>query len=117
MCDDKVAKAKELLGEAEEGVATGGLHKVSPGRGHAAALVRPGECFHRAVSRELSFQGTCTGADASRHCFARDSGAAKMIYELLEARKNVLSVPLHNPTPVVLYLAGLRLCSSPACTR
>lgn len=29
VCDDKVSKAKELLGEAEEGVATGGLHKVS----------------------------------------------------------------------------------------
>lgn len=28
VCDDKVAKAKELLGETEEGVATGGLHKV-----------------------------------------------------------------------------------------
>lgn len=29
ICDDKVAKAKALLGEAEEGVASGGLHKVS----------------------------------------------------------------------------------------
>lgn len=29
ICDDKVAKAKVLLGEADEGVATGGLHKVS----------------------------------------------------------------------------------------
>ncbi|CAM9269242.1 unnamed protein product [Scytosiphon promiscuus] len=28
VCDDKVAKAKELLGETEEGVATGGLHKT-----------------------------------------------------------------------------------------
>eukprot|EP00903_Cladosiphon_okamuranus_P015664 g14466.t1 len=28
VCDDKVAKAKELLGESEEGVATGGLHKT-----------------------------------------------------------------------------------------
>lgn len=29
VCDDKVAKAKELLGEADEGVAAGGLHKAS----------------------------------------------------------------------------------------
>eukprot|EP00904_Undaria_pinnatifida_P005010 jgi/Undpi1/1639/HiC_scaffold_11.g05029.m1 len=28
VCDDKVSKAKELLGETEEGVATGGLHKT-----------------------------------------------------------------------------------------
>ncbi|CAM9186514.1 unnamed protein product [Pylaiella littoralis] len=28
VCDDKVAKAKDLLGETEEGVATGGLHKT-----------------------------------------------------------------------------------------
>lgn len=28
VCDDKVAKAKALLGENEDGVATGGLHKV-----------------------------------------------------------------------------------------
>lgn len=51
MCDDKVAKAKELLGEAEDGVATGRLHKVSHGHGSglAAAVVRPGEWIHRAV--------------------------------------------------------------------
>lgn len=28
VCEDRVAKAKDLLGEAEEGVASGGLHKV-----------------------------------------------------------------------------------------
>lgn len=35
VCDDKVAKAKDLLGETEEGVATGGLHKVSKFRGRS----------------------------------------------------------------------------------
>lgn len=43
VCDDKVAKAKELLGETDEGVATGGLHKVSHCPGLAAVLTRPDE--------------------------------------------------------------------------
>ncbi len=45
VCDDKVAKAKELLGETEEGVATGGLHKVRWDETlcarHSTAIVRP----------------------------------------------------------------------------
>lgn len=44
VCDDKVAKAKELLGETEEGVATGGLHKVSDFRRLSAAVLRLDEC-------------------------------------------------------------------------
>lgn len=59
MCDDKVAKAKELLGETEEGVATGGLHKVSHCRGLAAAVVGPNECVYQAVLVPLS---TAVGA-------------------------------------------------------
>lgn len=40
ICDDKVAKAKELLGETEEGVATGGLHKVGHYRRRTIGVVQ-----------------------------------------------------------------------------
>lgn len=40
VCDGKVEKAKELLGETEEGVATGGLHKVSKFCGRSSAARR-----------------------------------------------------------------------------
>lgn len=48
VCDDKVAKAKELLGETEEGVATGGLHKVSDYRRRQGCYTLPTgiECVH-----------------------------------------------------------------------
>lgn len=53
VCDDKIVKAKAQLGETEDGVAAGGLHKVQTSAEESLCTITPTCCRSDIPSRHV----------------------------------------------------------------